>query len=156
MTDKMTDKNSPQDHHWHLSMLKLHDSRSVRWVFLGLGSLFVAIGVIGIFLPLLPTTPFMLLAAGCYARGSERFYRWLVYHPKLGPTIREWQAHRSIPYRTKCLAIGLMALTMATSIVLFVQPLALQLGVAAFGVGLAVWMYRIPSRDRISEVVKKS
>jgi len=73
-----------------------------------------------------------------------------VYHPTFGPSIREWQNHHSIPYRTKCIAIGLMALTMATSIVLFVRPLALQLGVAAFGVGLAVWMYRIPSRDRVS------
>ena len=146
----MTDKNSPQHHQSHLLTLNLHGSRSIRWVFLGLGSLFVVIGVIGIFVPLLPTTPFMLLAAGCYARGSERFYRWLVYHPKFGPTIREWQANRSIPYRTKCYAIGLMALSMGTSILLFVRPLALQLGVAAFGVGLAIWMYRIPSPDRVS------
>lgn len=150
----MTDRNSPQDHDRHLSTLNLHDSRSIRWVFLVLGSLFLLIGVIGIFVPLLPTAPFVLLAAGCYARGSERLYGWLLYQPTLGPTVREWQAHRCIPYRTKCYAIGLMTLTIGISIVWFVRPLALQLGVAAFGFALAIWMYRIPSRDRGSVAQK--
>lgn len=122
----------------------------MRWLFLGLGSLFVVIGVIGILMPLLPTTPFMLIAAACYARGSERCYRWLVYHPTFGPVIREWRDNRSIPYRVKCYAIALMLLSLGPSIVLFVRPLALQLAVTAFGLGLAIWMYRIPSCDRDS------
>ena len=125
-----------------------HDSRAVRLVLVVVGTLCVALGVLGIFLPVLPTTPFLLLAAACYARASERFYRWLLANPTLGPTIREWRRHRSIPYRTKVISIVLMSVTMAVSTIFFVRPLWLQVVIAACGVGLAAWMYRIPSRDR--------
>jgi len=140
------------EHHAHM---RLHHRQTVRWLFLALGCLFVLIGVIGIFVPLLPTTPFMLAAAACFARGSERFYRWLFHHRSFGPMVREWQAHRSIPYRTKLYAIGLMAVTMGISVVFFVRPLTLQLGVAACGLLLAIWMYRIPSRDRPGRSVEQ-
>ncbi|MEM1160041.1 MAG: YbaN family protein, partial [Pseudomonadota bacterium] len=57
------------------------------------------LGLLGAALPLLPTVPFMLLAAFCFARGSERFHRWLMNHPRFGPGIRDWQAHRAISRR---------------------------------------------------------
>ena len=65
--------------------VSLHASPLVRWLLMAAGSLCVLLGVIGLFLPLLPTTPFMLLAAACYARGSSRFYGWLTTHPLFGP-----------------------------------------------------------------------
>jgi len=128
-----------------------HRSRWVRAGFLVLGSIALALGIIGIFLPLLPTTPFVLLAAACYARGSRRFYEWLLANRTFGPIISEWERHRSIPYRTKLTAIGLMSTTLAISIIFFVKPLWLKGALAAMGVGLAIWMYRIPSRDRPPE-----
>ena len=64
--------------------------RSVRYLLLAIGWLSVALGVIGIFLPVLPTTPFLLLAAACFVRSSRRFYIWLVTHPHLGPWIRDY------------------------------------------------------------------
>ncbi len=133
-----------------LADLRLHDSPTVRLLFWSAGSLCVALGVIGLFLPVLPTTPFMLLAAACYARASERFYRWLLTHRVFGPTVREWRRHRSIPWRTKLWAIVLMSATLATSIVFFVRPPWLQGALALLGVLLAVWLYRVPSRDRPS------
>lgn len=125
-----------------------HRSRLMRGVFLLAGSVCVLLGVIGLFLPLLPTTPFLLLAAACYARSSRRVYDWLLANRTFGPLIHEWRKHRSIPYRTKLSAIGLMSATMAASIVFFVRPLWLQLVIAALGVALGIWMYRMPSRDR--------
>ena len=72
----------------HRAHMRLHHRRMVRWVFLALGCLFVVVGVVGIFVPLLPTTPFMLAAAACFARGSERFYVWLFHHRTFGPIVR--------------------------------------------------------------------
>jgi uncharacterized membrane protein YbaN (DUF454 family) len=123
-------------------------SRLLRWVLIAAGFIALALGVIGLFLPLLPTTPFILLAAACFARSSQRFHRWLLANRIFGPMVREWETHRSIPYRTKLAAIALMSITMAISIVFFVRPLWLQCLLALFGVGLAIWLYRIPSRDR--------
>lgn len=123
-------------------------SRLARVLFNIAGTLALALGILGIFLPLLPTTPFVLLAAACYARGSERFHQWLLANRTFGPMVREWEGHRSLPWRTKITAIVLMSLTMAVSIVFFVRPAWLKLLLALAGVGLAIWMYRIPSRDR--------
>ena len=125
-----------------------HDSPLIRGVLVGAGSLCVVLGVVGIFLPLLPTTPFMLLAAACFARSSRRFHAWLLGNRTFGPLIHEWEKHRAIPRRTKLTAIVLMSLTLATSIVFFVEPRWLQILLAAIGVALAVWLYRIPSRER--------
>ena len=124
-----------------------HDSPLVRWLLIAAGSACVVLGVIGIFLPLLPTTPLMLLAAACFARSSRRFHEWLLANRTFGPLILEWERHRSIPRRTKLTAIALMSATLAVSIVVFVEPPWLQALLAASGVALAIWMYRIPSRD---------
>jgi uncharacterized protein len=123
-----------------------HRLAVVRAGFAIAGIVFAAIGLAGIFLPVLPTTPFMILAAACFARASRRFYNLLMNNRMFGPTVREWRLHRSIPRRTKYWAIGLMAATLTSSIVFFVTHPALQAALAALGVILAVWLYRIPSR----------
>ena len=127
--------------------LTKHRSMTVRVLLVIAGTAFVVLGIVGIFTPLLPTTPFILLAAACYARASSRFYRRLVSHRVFGPMILEWQHHRSIPYRTKRVAITMMVVTLAISIVFFVEPWPLRALLTAFGAGLALWMSRIPSRD---------
>ncbi len=130
-----------------LPPMRKHRSMTVRLVLVALGTLSLAVGVIGAFVPVLPTTPFVLLAAACYMRASTRFYRWLTGTRVFGPMIVEWHRHRSIRYRTKLYAIAMMATTLAASIVFFVRPGWLQAVLACFGIGLAIWMYRIPSRD---------
>lgn len=69
------------------------------------GLLSLAAGFIGIILPLLPTTPFLLLAAFCFARGSQRLHDWLMHHPRLGPPIHDWQKHGAISRRAKQMAM---------------------------------------------------
>jgi uncharacterized membrane protein YbaN (DUF454 family) len=127
---------------------EVHPARAVRVALVLAGTGFVGLGILGAFLPVLPTTPFMLLAAACYARASTRFYNGLLNNRAFGPTIREWRRYRSIPFRTKWTAIGLMAVTLTASIVFAVEDPWLRAALAAFGVLLAVWMARIPSRDR--------
>lgn len=127
--------------------VRKHASMTVRVLLLIAGSLALVLAVIGIFTPVLPTTPFVLLAAACYARASDRFHDRLLANRTFGPLIREWQQYRSIPRRTKLLAISMMAGTLTISIVFFVQPPWLKGALAVFGLFLAFWMYRIPSRD---------
>lgn len=126
---------------------EVHGSAPVRAVYIGAGTLFLVLGIVGIFLPLLPTTPFVLLAAACYARGSRRFYDWLLANRTFGPMILEWRRHHSLPYRTKITSIALMSVTLGVSIVFFVESLQLKLLLVLVGLALAIWMYRIPSRD---------
>ncbi len=128
--------------------LPLAASTLARRLYLVAGSVALGLGGLGLFLPVLPTTPLVLLAAACYARGSPRFHAWLLANRTFGPLIEEWQRHRAIPYRTKLIAIAMMSATLSASIVCFVRPIGLKLLLAACGLALASWMWRIPSRDR--------
>lgn len=122
--------------------------RALRAFYLAAGFVCVGLAALGLVLPVLPTTPFLLLAAACFARSSDRFYKRLLNHRAFGPLVREWREHRSIPYRTKLFAIGLMSVSLCVSIVFFVRPAWLQAVLAVVGLLLAAWLYRIPSRDR--------
>jgi uncharacterized membrane protein YbaN (DUF454 family) len=75
-----------------------------RYAWLAFGHLALALGIIGVFVPVLPTTPFLLLASFAYSRGSPRFDAWLVGHPRLGPPVRDWRAHGVIRRRAKVVA----------------------------------------------------
>ncbi len=125
-----------------------HGSPVVRAVLLLCGGLALVAGVVGIFLPLLPATPFFILAAACFARAYRPFHEWMLAHNLFGPMLREWHHHRSIPYRTKLVAIVTMLVSFGSSILLVVKPLWLKALLAVIALVLATWMYRIPSRDR--------
>lgn len=84
--------------------------RWMRHVYLALGLALVAIGFVGAFLPVLPTTPFLILAAGCFARSSARLESWLLDHPRFGPLLRAWRDHGAIPRRAKAMALAGSAL----------------------------------------------
>ncbi|MDO8932168.1 MAG: YbaN family protein [Rhodocyclaceae bacterium] len=143
MTDTHTAAGHDDEHH-----VNLHPSLPVRILLWLAGSVALVLAVIGIVVPGLPTTPFVLVAAACYARASRRFYFWLVHNPTFGPLIREWRLHRSIPWRIKLIAIGTMSLTIGVSIWSFAGKPWLQGMLAFIGVSTALWLWRIPSRDR--------
>ncbi|MBU0807344.1 YbaN family protein [Pseudomonas spirodelae] len=95
--------------------IQLQRNPAIRYALLAIGWLSVALGVIGIFLPVLPTTPFLLLAAACFMRSSKRFYLWLVNHRKLGPWIVDYLEGQGIPLKGKVYAISLMWLSIGLS-----------------------------------------
>jgi uncharacterized membrane protein YbaN (DUF454 family) len=128
-------------------IFELHASPVIRAVLVGCGILAVALGVIGIFLPVLPTTPFLLLAAACFARASPKLYRWLAQSRTFGPYLREWRLYRSVPWRAKVFALALMSVSIAVSTIFFVDPPWAKALLVALGVVVGVWLYRIPSRD---------
>lgn len=120
----------------------------MRVVWLVLGGAFTAVGAVGVFVPLLPTTPFLLLAAACFVRGSDRLYRWLLATRPFGPMIREWRATRTIPRKDKTTAQVLIVVSFGSSALLFVPMLWAQLLVGALGVVGLVLVSRLPVRDQ--------
>lgn len=84
----------------------------MKTLYVFLGSISLALGVLGIFLPLLPTTPFLLLTAALYFKGSPRFYQWLLNHKKFGPYIRNFRENKALTLRTKIISLSLMWGTM--------------------------------------------
>lgn len=127
--------------------VRKHDSLVLRVVLAGLGVTFVGIGLVGIFVPVLPTVPFMLLAAACFARSSTRVYNWILNHPQFGPAVREWRQYRSIPWRAKRAGLVLMAASFGISIVFFLPNWPSRMAMAVAGLLLGWWLSRIPSRD---------
>ena len=129
-----------------MSSIRLHDSRLVRSLYLTLGIVALILAVLGAVLPVLPTTPFVLLAAACFARSSEHFHDRLLANRFAGPIIREWREHHSISRRIKHWVYLLMALSFGSSILL--MPSAWQqVLLTVLGVVLAVFIWRIPVRD---------
>jgi uncharacterized protein len=116
-----------------------------RHGYFALGVLLVVIGFIGAFLPLLPTTPFLILAAGCFARSSPRLENWLLNHPRFGPVLQNWRAHGAIPRKAKVLAGFGMAVGYAVFWWSSRPGLPLAAGVAVIMIGAAVYVLSRPS-----------
>ncbi len=117
----------------------------MRAILVTVGTLSLGIGVVGIVVPVLPTTPFLLLAAACYARASDRLYAWLIGQPSLGPIIAEWRRSRSLPPGVRVRALLLVALSFGVSIIL-AGDLLLRGALLVTGVIVGVFLYRIPTR----------
>ncbi len=113
--------------------------RMKKGFYVVLGTLALALGFIGIFLPVIPTTPLVLLAAACYMRGSERLHGWLLESKWFGETIRTYQSGQGLRKATKVRAIGLMWIVITISAVFYVDSLPVR--VVMFGTAILVTRY---------------
>ncbi len=110
-----------------------------------LGCLFLLLGAIGVVLPLLPTTPFVLLAAGCFARSSPRLHAWLLDSALFGPVLRNWEDNRCIPRNARRVALVMMLGVGSCSVLFFVPGMALKImGILLILLGCVV-VLRIPA-----------
>lgn len=114
-----------------------------RILLISLGWLAIVLGTLGIVLPLLPTTPFVLLAAWCFARSSPRFHHWLLWRSPFGRYIRHWQQHRAMPPGAKGRAMLLIIVTFAVSIYV-VNMLWVRIMLGVMLCALLLFMWRIP------------
>jgi len=107
------------------------------------GTFFVVLGIVGIFVPVLPTTPFLLLAAVCYARSSQRFYGWLLNNKWFGNYIRNYLQRKGIPLKVKVLTIALLWITIGTSVAFAVDVFVLRLILVLIAIGVSIHILSI-------------
>ena len=119
------------------------NSQTMRIVLVIIGTISVALGVLGIFLPLLPTTPFLLLATACYARSSTRFHSWILNNPILGEYIRNYTEKRALTRRTKITGITVLWLAMLATIAFVVSNWILRLVLLGIAVAVTVHLLRL-------------
>lgn len=118
--------------------------RTARLSWVLAGHVCVGLGLVGAVLPLMPTTVFVLCAAACYARGSERFYRKLLEHRVFGPVVRDWQRNRAMSAKAKRWAVSAIVITISLSMIAL-QTTALRAVLAAVALILVVALLRIPT-----------
>jgi len=123
----------------------------MKLLWITLGSIALVLAIIGIFLPLLPTTPFLLLASACYLRGSKRLHDSLQRNRVFGPILRNYETHRAISRKTKITAITLLWLSMSYAI--WITPaFYLQCLLGAIALGVTVYLLRMRTLERIGRV----
>jgi uncharacterized protein len=123
-------------------------SRPVRWLLKGVAVMSLALGIIGAFLPVLPTVPFILLAAWAAARSSPRLSHWLENHPRMGQHIRDWRRGGVVRRSAKWMATVMM--TFAAAIMLaFARPLWLPLIAIAIMTSVNVWLWLRPEQPPV-------
>jgi len=125
---------------------RLHASRAVRVLLWSCGVAALVLGAIGIVVPGLPTTPFVLLAGACFVRASPRAHAWLLRNRTFGPMLKEWEEHRSVPRRVKGIALAMMTATAGFSLWFFAGRPWLQGTVLAGVLAGVVTVLWLPSR----------
>jgi len=119
----------------------------IRYFLAATGLLSTALGVAGIFIPVLPTVPLLLLAAACFARSSERFHGWLLGHPYLGPMIRDYMDGQGIPLRAKIVAISTIWISISISTLFLIPLFWVKVFLIAIGLCVTIYLLRLPLRE---------
>lgn len=126
---------------------RLHRWIWMRWVLIAAGFISLGLGITGVFLPGLPTTPFLILSTYCFAKASPRLHRWLLDHPTIGPPLKDWEANRSITRRVRFIALTSMTVMVLLATWIFRSNpwlMVVLLGSGALG---ALVVLRIKVRD---------
>lgn len=132
------------------SELKTEKNKLIRFLWIILGSIFVAIGYIGIFIPGLPTTIFLIIAAACYVRSSKKLYNWLINNKLFGKYIRDYYEGKGMPFKAKVSAISMIIIFCGFAVIFAIEPLWVDVIVALFGIiGIAYITIKVPTKRNI-------
>jgi uncharacterized membrane protein YbaN (DUF454 family) len=110
-----------------------------------LGWFFISLGMIGIFLPLMPTTIFFILAAWCFSKSSDKFYNWLINHQRFGKFVRDYRERRSMPAKSKTIAITMLITTISLSAIFFTQNIFVRIILFFIAVGVSIYIISLNS-----------
>lgn len=119
-----------------------------KWLLVSIGVLAVSLGTVGVFVPLLPTTPFLLLAAACFIRSSDRMYRWLITHPAFGRYVRNYRDHRAITLPAKIVSLVLLWGTILYSAFAVVESLFVRVLLGLVAVGVTIHLLTLQTMTR--------
>lgn len=109
-----------------------------QWLLIAVGTLCVALGIIGIFLPLMPTTVFFLMAAACYIRSSDKFYNWLITNRVFGKYIRDYREQKILPVKVKVTSITYLWVTILSTVIFFAEAMWLRLLLIGIAIGVTI------------------
>ena len=107
------------------------------------GTFLIGVSIVGIFVPVLPTTPFLLLAAALYARSSRRFYNWLINNRILGRYIKNYREGKGIPLKVKIIAISILWITIGYSAIFAIDILWVRILLVLIAIGVSVHIVRV-------------
>ncbi len=128
---------------------QVSDKRSVRVLFSVLGFIFLALGIAGIFIPVLPTTINIIIAAYFFFRSNDRMYRWLIEHPRFGPALRDYRAGLGVPRKAKIYAIATIAVTFAVTMTIAVTSLWGRMIMAATAAAISAYILSRPTKEKV-------
>ena len=135
--------NNP-DKNIHIAKEASNPIIKALWVIAG--SVFVVLGAFGVILPGLPTTPFLILAAACYIRSSQRLYDWLIANKTFGPYLKDYREGKGIPRRAKKIALVMMTIFVGYAVLFALDDLIVRIIVLILGmIGFYYVAYRVPS-----------
>lgn len=128
-----------------ISSVIMHRSRAIRICLIITGIFFVGVGTLGIILPLLPTTPFLVLAAMCFSRSSERFHNWLLNNKWFGAYIKNYREGKGISLRQKIIVLSLLILTIGYSCLFLLDRIAGRIILVLIAIGISIHILRLPT-----------
>ena len=128
----------------------------VRVLWILAGTIFVVLGGLGVLLPGLPTTPFLILAAACYIRSSQRLYDWLITNKTFGPYLKDYREGKGMPKNAKILAVSMIVIFVGYAVVFALEGLMLKVFVGLFGlVGIFYIILKVPSSEDLDNESSK-
>lgn len=124
--------------------------RLLKTFLIVIGFIAVGLGILGMFLPVLPTTPFLLLAAACFAKSSKRFYNWLLNNKWFGSYIKNYREGKGIPLKIKIMSMGFMWITILTTSIFFLENIYIRILLLVIAIAVTIHISTIKTKKSAS------